>query len=238
MVQSVSLERLGHLAPTGAVVGLRVWLTARVWLATGVRSMAWAKGDRVIHATKPEWGVGEVLTAEAAGTSTASKEAQRLTIRFERGGTKAISTEFAELKPMGDMPLRRTNVTDEGKVFSFAPTPTELKELMTRLPENATDPFVSLQKRFQATLDLYRFGDTGALLLDWACMQTGLKDPLSRFNRHELEQWFSRFKIEADDHLKKLSREIRKADPRLIDAAAASCGASAKQALRRVDFGR
>jgi hypothetical protein len=200
--------------------------------------MAWSKGDRVIHAAKPEWGVGEVLTAESAGSATASADAQRLTIRFERGGTKAISTEFAELKPMGDMPLRRTSVTDEGKVFSFAPTPNELKELMTKLPDAATDPFVSLPKRFLATLDLYRFGDTGASLLDWACMQTGLKDPLSRFNRHELEQWFSRFKIEADDQLKKLARELRKTDAKAVDAAAATCGVSAKQALRRVDFGR
>jgi hypothetical protein len=200
--------------------------------------MAWSKGDRVIHAAKPEWGVGEVLTAEPISAGATVKEGQRLTIRFERGGTKAISTEFAELKPMGDMPLRRTTLTEEGQVFSFAPTPTELKELMTKLPEQATDPFVSLPKRFQATLELYKYGDTPAALLDWACMQTGLKDPLTRFNRHELEQWFSRFKIEADDQLKKLSREMRKADPKSIDAAAASCGASAKHALRRVDFGR
>lgn len=200
--------------------------------------MAWSKGDRVIHAAKPEWGVGELLTAEPLSAGAAVKEGQRLTIRFERGGTKAISTEFAELKPMGDMPLRRTTLTEEGQVFSFAPTPTELKELMTKLPEQATDPFVSLPKRFAATLDLYRFGDTPAALLDWACMQTGLKDPLTRFNRHELEQWFGRFRIEADDHLKKLAREMRKADPRSIDAAATTCGASAKQALRRVDFGR
>ncbi len=205
--------------------------------------MTWSKGDRVMHASKPEWGVGEVLSAEpaAAGVKSAGSpgtDAQRLTIRFERAGTKAISTEFAELKPLGDMPLRRTALTEEGQVFSFAPTPTELKELMTKLPDAATDPFLSLGKRFQATLDLYRFGDTPAALLDWASIQTGLKDPLTRFNRHELEQWFTRFKIEADDHLKKLAREMRKADPKAVDVAAASAGASAKHALRRIDYGR
>ena len=144
--------------------------------------MGWAKGDRVVHAAKPEWGIGEIISAESAA-STAVKDAQRLTIRFERAGTKAISTEFAELKPPGNNPLRNTSDTDEGKVFSFAPTPTELKEIMMRLPDEASDPFISLQKRFTSTLHLYRFSENSGLLLDWACMQTGLKDPLTRFNR-------------------------------------------------------
>jgi len=198
--------------------------------------MSWAKGDRVVHAAKPEWGIGEVIAAESAGSVV--KEAQRLTIRFERVGTKAISTEFAELKPPGDHPLRNVIDSDEGKVFSFAPTPNEVKEIMTRLPDAATDPFTTVQKRFAATLALYRFSDNNALLLDWACMQTGLKDPLTRFNRHELEQWFSRFRIAVDDHLKRLARDVRKIDPKLIDSIAATCGASAKHALRRVDYGR
>lgn len=199
--------------------------------------MGWAKGDRVVHATKPEWGIGEIIAAESAG-SVAVKDAQRLTIRFERAGTKAISTEFAELKPPGNNPLRNTADTEEGKVFSFAPTPTELKEIMTRLPDEASDPFISIQKRFTSTLQLYRFSENSGLLLDWACMQTGLKDPLTRFNRHELEQWYQRFKMVLDDHLKKLAREVRKVDPRLIDTLSANSSATAKQALRRVDFGR
>lgn len=199
--------------------------------------MGWTKGDRVVHAAKPEWGIGEIISAESAG-STAVKDAQRLTIRFERAGTKAISTEFAELKPPGNNPLRHTTDSDEGKVFSFAPTPTELKEIMMRLPDEASDPFISLQKRFTSTLQLYRFSENSGLLLDWACMQTGLKDPLTRFNRHELEQWYQRFKMVLDDHLKKLAREVRKVDPKLIDSLSTNCSATAKQALRRIDFGR
>ncbi len=195
-------------------------------------TMGWNKGDRVVHAARPEWGVGEVLTAEGPAVGT-----QRLTIRFERGGTKAISTEFAELKLPGDMPLRRTAPTEEGNVFSFAPSPTELKEIMTKLPEGATDPFLGIKKRYAASLELYRFGDTPNGLLDWATMQTGLKDPLSRFNRHELEQWFTRFKIEADDHLKKITREIRRSEPKAYEELAAGCAAGAKHALRRINFG-
>lgn len=206
--------------------------------------MAWSKGDRVIHASKPEWGVGEVLSAEATAATaptaanSPATSVQRLMIRFERGGTKTLSTEFAELKPLGDMPLRRTAPTEEGQVFSFAPTASELKEIMTRLPEEATDPFVSLAKRLSATLGCYRFGDTSGSLLDWACVQTGLRDPLSRFNRHELEQWYTKFKIEADDHLKKLCRDMRRADVKLFEATILPADAAAKQALRRIDYGR
>ncbi len=196
--------------------------------------MAWIKGDRVIHASRPEWGVGQVLAVEAMGGVATT---QRLTVRFERAGTKALSTEFAELKPAGDMPLRLESTPDSGGL-SFAPTATEIKEIMTRLPEQATDPFSTPQKRLAATLDLYKYADNGGLLLDWAAMQTGLKDPLARFNRHELEQWFGRFRIELDDHLRKLARDVRRADPAAIDAAMAAAAPSGKQALRRADMGR
>ncbi|MBS0197162.1 MAG: DUF3553 domain-containing protein [Planctomycetes bacterium] len=197
--------------------------------------MSWTKGDRVVHATKPEWGVGHVLLTESV--SGAGGPHQRLTIRFERAGTKAISTEFAELKPAGEMPLR-TDAPVDADGLSFAPTNGELKEIMTKLPERATDPFTTLQKRLAATLDLYRYTDGGGLLLDWAVMQTGLKDPLSRFNRHELEQWFARFRIELDEHLKRVVRDLRKHDPASIETVAAAASPVAKQALRRADMGR
>lgn len=197
--------------------------------------MSWNKGDRVVHATKPEWGVGHVLSVEAMGGGVAT--AQRVTVRFERAGTKALSTEFAELKPAGEMPMRIEGPAEEGGL-SFAPTASEVKEIMTRLPERATDPFSTLPKRMAATLDLYRYAENGGLLLDWAAMQTGLKDPLSKFNRHELEQWFGRFRIELDEHLKKLARDMRRADPAAFDAMVAAAAPPGRQALRRVDMGR
>ncbi len=118
-------------------------------------------------------------------------------------------------------------------------TAAEVARLMTRLPENATDPFLPLRKRLEATLGFYRYGDAGPSgLLDWAAIQTGLKDPLSRFNRHELEQWFSKFRIDLDEHLKKLAREMRRADAKTLDEIIAKATGGAKQALRRVDLGR
>ena len=46
---------------------------------------------------------------------------------------------------------------------------------------------------------------TGAAgLNDWAVMQTGLDDPLARFNRHELEEHFKRWSHEREQHLRRL----------------------------------
>lgn len=205
---------------------------------SGARRVVWSKGDRVVHAAKPEWGVGHVLACELV----AGGAFQRLTVRFERGGTKAISTEFAELKAAGAMPLRTEPGPAQGQEerdgMNSALTQSEIKSIMTRLPERATDPFTPLAKRLAATLDLYRYGENNTLLLDWAAMQTGLKDPLSRFNRHELEEWFGRFRFDLDEHLKKLLRDMRREDAATLRTMVVAANPAAKSALRRVDTGR
>jgi hypothetical protein len=196
-------------------------------------SKDWSKGDCVVHATKPEWGSGEVLLAESF--SHEGRPCQRLTIRFARAGTKTISTAFADLRPASDMPYLPQPKHDEPDPIAQIAVGASVEELMTKLPDRATDPFTSLRQRLAATLDLYRFTDTGGMLLDWAAIQTGLKDPLSRFSRHELEQWFSRFRMEVDNHLRRLVKDVRRQDPQAIDAAFATANPAAKQALRRAD---
>ena len=196
-------------------------------------SKDWSKGDSVVHATKPEWGAGEVLVAESI--SHEGKPVQRLTIRFTRAGTKTITTAFADLRPASDMPHLPEAPDEKPDPLAQVAMTASVEQLMTRLPEAATDPFRSLRQRLTSTLDLYRFAEGGGALLDWAAIQTGLKDPLSRFNRHELEQWFSRFKMEVDNHLRKLVRDVRRQDPAAIDAVAAASNPAGRQALRRAD---
>lgn len=198
--------------------------------------VTWVKGDKVVHAARPEWGPGEVLQADAA--SQDGKPCQRLIIRFQRAGMKTISTAFAELSHAGDAPLSESAPETEHDPLAAAATNASVEEAMLRLPENATDPFISIRRRVETTLNLYKYGESGGGLLDWAAIQTGLKDPLSRFNRHELEQWWDRFRIEADTHLKKLLRDLRKQDPKALDEIAAAAGPAAKRALRQADMGR
>jgi hypothetical protein len=108
-------------------------------------------------------------------------------------------------------------------------------EVMAKIPEPCTDPFRTLDQRVAATLLLYRFSDSGGSLIDWAAAQTGLKDPLSRFNRHELERFFKRFAFNRDEHLKKLVLELKKKDPALLGRTLRGALPSAQQALRRLD---
>lgn len=204
-------------------------------------STKWNKGDRVVHATKPEWGTGEVLQVE--GFTHEGKPCQRLTLRFDRAGLKTISTAFAELKPAASPAFAfapafsDTPSSHEPSLLAF--TPSEIKAMMAKLPDAATDPFTSLRSRLLATLAQYKFSDTPGALLDWAAIQTGLKDPLTRFNRHELEQHFVQFRMDVDEHLKKLLREIRRAEPQLLaEVQASNLPSSCRNALRRADIGR
>ncbi len=107
--------------------------------------------------------------------------------------------------------------------------------VMTRLPEAATDPFATPAMRLKATLDLYRFTPTGSSLLDWAAIQSGLADPMSRFNRHELERFFEAFAVVRDGHLKKLVQEMKKADPAGLAQALAQAPQVVQQTIRRLD---
>lgn len=204
----------------------------------------------MLHSLRPEWGAGEVLVAES--TVHEGRPCQKLTIRFSRAGTKTISTGFVELRPASDGPrlLEPADVIAPPTPAAGQPPQTAPPEIdplvlrdqqravedaLTTLPDRATDPFSSLKSRLAATLELYRYSATGASLLDWAAVQTGLKDPLSRFNRHELEQWFGRFQMELDGHLRKLLREARRQEPAMVDELLAQASPPAKSAARRAD---
>jgi hypothetical protein len=135
----------------------------------------------------------------------------------------------------GDQPA--LNGEAEGNWLKLAEAGS-IDETMTRVPEIASDPFRTRKSRLESTLSLYRFSGTGASLLDWAAMQSGLKDPLARFNRHELERFFERFQNSLDAHLKRLVLELKKAEPQALAEVLAAAPAFAKQALRRADAGR
>jgi hypothetical protein len=222
----------------------------------------WSYGDKVIHAGKPEWGVGQVTGA--SGAVHEGKPCQRVVVRFERAGVKTLSTAFAELRPASEAPslaaaqeleavargeaqttsngspagASRPGFAPEGAGWlnqAEAPSPIEV---MSRLPAATNDPFTPLSARLKAMIDLYRFTDSGSSLLDWAAAQSGLKDPLSHFSRHELEQLFKRFTFVRDDHLKKIVLEMKKHDPATMQQMLKAAPPPVQQALKRLDVGR
>lgn len=220
-------------------------------------------GQRVLHTGKPEWGSG--LITEAMKTTQDGKPCQRLTIRFDRAGLKTISTAFATLIPAedaaalaadpielprsggsndvpttrGDSGARSGGASEKEAEFAArlmgAPASLEIRQRMTRLPEPATDPFLTVVDRLKNTIGLYRFQPTGASLLDWAAMQSGLSDPMSRFNRHELEKFFESFAIARDQHLKKVAADARKLEPEKTMALLKAAPSIVQQVLRRFD---
>ncbi len=192
-------------------------------------------GERVRHASRPEWGTGVISGAAPATHEGAS--CQRLTIRFDRAGLKTILTAAADIVAADDHSAPAQDIAAPGDWLDEAQAK-DLPKIMASLPESATDPFATLEARIIATMDLYRFSSGGASLIDWAAMQTGLKDPMSRFARPELEQFFDRFATARDQHFKGLLEEARRKQPGLIASLERAAPDSAKPMLRRFANGR
>jgi hypothetical protein len=188
-------------------------------------------GDWVIHSDKPEWGAGQVLSAE--GHVQEGKRCQRLSVRFDRAGLKTLTTLYASLRPSapgGNAAFTEPKPDDD---LALKLDLKSLADTLAGLPEAATDPFTSLARRVEATLGLFKYTGVGASLLDWATAQTGLRDPLSAFNRHELEQHFQRFRTNVFSHLRRVTADLRKQDPAALARLEAAAIPAAKQALQK-----
>lgn len=192
-------------------------------------------GDRVIHSTKPEWGGGVVVSVAAA--THEGTPCQRLEIKFERAGRKAVSTAFAPIEHAQELAEVLKPRDDE----HHDPLPInsaghrELLTIMAGIPERARDPFATPAQRLEATLALYRFEGAGASLIDWAAAQSGLGDPLSRFNRHELEEYYRIFEKNLHAHLSKVVREANNVPAPELVRIAKSAPPAAQRALQRLN---
>jgi len=195
---------------------------------TGIGCMSrieWKPGDRVLHQSRPEWGVGAVTQVQKAVQD--GMPCQRLTVRFENAGLRTVSTAFANLKPAD-------NGTPQNSPFAESDGHESVIEQLRTLPDDATDPFRPFAKRIRATIDLYRYTSRGASILAWATAMTGLSDPLSRVSRHELEEEFRRFEVLRDRHLAQLVQAAAKEgiDPAALKRAMPP---EAQRALQRLN---
>ena len=107
--------------------------------------------------------------------------------------------------------------------------------VMGALPSEATDPFATPAKRLEETLRLYRYTGQGASLIEWATLQSGLADPLTRFSRHDLEELFHRYATHRDRHLAKVRQENLKTDPKALSTIVSAAPPAAREALRRLN---
>jgi hypothetical protein len=214
-----------------------------------IQPARYQRGDRVRHVTRPEWGLGTVESAEPAMHE--DKPAQRLAIHFSQRGRVTVNSAVAPLvlqdkdaqdtmtttqSSSSSLTQRRDTDTSGGWLASIAKQATANgSHELWALPRDLSDPFNPLHVRLRATLDTFRFSTEPRALIDWAIMQTGLADPLTKYTRHELEQGFARFARDRDLHLLTTVREMkrRSEQPLLQQAMQTTKYAAAKQALQR-----
>ena len=192
------------------------------------QSVLWASGQKVRHPARPEWGEGEIIGAERAIHDGAP--CQRLRVRFERAGLKSLLTAVVRLEAS----VSKSAPTQESSPRGWLEELESQREKpgdLTQLPPEAFDPLSSRIDRARAVLGLYRFSAHGGSLVEWAAMQTGLKDPLSAYTRPQLEQQFAVFERRREEALRALARELAKSDPGALEALTRAAPPAARRAL-------
>lgn len=178
------------------------------------------QGDELKLCSRPEWGIGTVSRVETV-TRDGDRD-QRVWVRFPSVGMKTILASAAKVEVLNRQEVEnehtfaaREHAHESGWLGEIAKRKPE--EAMTSLPPEAVDPFRSVRGRLDYALQLYRFTPQGASLIDWAVAQSGLDDPLSRFNRHELEEFFGRWAWARDEHVRALVGEARRNSEKIDD---------------------
>ena len=173
-------------------------------------------GNRVIHPKFPEWGSGAVIKVES--TPVNGEPSTRVTVRFAHAGLKKFVGNVLPLDILdeghsmpGDHSCKRppiAEVEDLEKSGLCQAVEQKLDEIMHAIPMACRDPFNTAEHRLRRTLELYKYDMSGRGLMEWAMMQTGMDDPLSRFNRTELEVFFKHYSHELNKHLASLLSEM------------------------------
>ena len=193
------------------------------------------QGMQVRHRQRPEWGAGNVTRVETL--TRAGNRDQRLWIKFGAAGLKTLLASAADLEVVeGTGAAEHTFAAREiaseggwlGEIAKRRP-----EQAMAELPPDATDPFLTPERRLKNLLGLYRF-DGNTRLIDWAVAQSGLDDPLSRFNRIELEAFYKDWARERDLQLSRLVGEFRK-KRQPIEALLADAPRAALGVLQKLD---
>ena len=182
-----------------------------------LKTMSIEFGDRVTHPKFPEWGSGAVIKVES--TAIHGEPATRVTVRFSHAGLKSFTGEPCPLELLAEghaMPDDRcrtrpaiSEVEDLERTGLNQAVEQKLLDIMHSIPLACRDPFNSAEHRLRRTLELYKYDLTGRGLMEWAMAQTGMDDPLTRFNRTELEVFFKQYSHELNQHLAKLLSEMR-----------------------------
>jgi len=153
----------------------------------------------VTHPRRPEWGRGVVKNAQAIVYQGSA--AQKLSVEFANRGRVIINTAVAPLAPKGHTANMSSSISTSGGWLDQLERNNSKSHELWELPDALTDVFSSELQRLAATLESFKHTTEPRPLIDWAVIQTGMDDPLSKYTRHELEQAFARFARNRDQHL-------------------------------------
>lgn len=198
-------------------------------------------GDRVIHPKFPEWGSGAVIKIE--NTPVNGEPSTRVTVRFAHAGLKKFVGDSIPLDVMldehampGDRDCKRPAIAEVEDLERSGLTQAveqKLEEIMFNIPLSCRDPFNTIEHRMRRTLDLYKYDMSGKGLMEWAMAQTGMDDPLTRFNRTELEVYFKQYSFLLKQHLSKLMSEMC-SDKELLQSLLAEAPEGARRAVAKL----
>ncbi len=194
-----------------------------------------SQGDVIVHTGCPQWGEG--LVDEVVNIVHEGKAAQRLIVKFANRGRVILNSAIAPLvskdAAVSMNPFRNTSLSpapayaragESNRTSSNAArgaggaggaggdwlSKFEKREHeLHKLPASLNDVFSTLAQRLEATLDTFKFSTEPRSLMDWAVIQTGLNDPMTKYTRHELESGFERYARDRDLHLKDLVKQFR-----------------------------
>ena len=185
-------------------------------------------GRIVCNAARPEWGVGKVASVHP--TPSHGKSAHRVTIQFTTGRRTLVVPPARLIEP-GPEPQRGAGWLD---VLGQS----TLDDQLRQLPEEVTEMIGTPRQRVAALAPLYRYDETPAELLRWACDRVGVADPLSQWSRDELGVAFRVFSHERDGYLRSVLAILRRdegpdAVKDLLDGLEPTTAARMRDALRK-----
>lgn len=156
-------------------------------------------GARVCNAARPDWGVGTVLAVRTS--QTGDQTVHHVRVQFV-SGIKTLVVPPCRLTRPADEPVRQ-----KGWLDTLAGD--TLDDRLRRLPNDVLQVLGSPRQRLAAVLPWYGFDADPRLLGRWAMKLTGVGDPLSHWNRDELEAAFDVFRRERDAHLRGLAAVLK-----------------------------
>jgi len=184
---------------------------------------SFSRGDVVVHTGRPMWGDG--IVDSVVNIIHDGKAAQRLIVKFSNEGRVTLNTAVAPLvskeaviamnhqsnprfspsSSAASAPLTGGGGGNGDWLSAFEKKEHELH----RLPDALNDPFMSLSDRIDVTLNTYQYSKDSRMLIEWAIVQTGLSDPMTKYTRHELEVGFDRYARDRDVALRDLLRQLK-----------------------------